>query len=72
MWVDNYNNFICNIVTNLGVCHPRGCRTPNGYEVRDEGGPRPIDLLNFSLCFNGGQHGEELTGDRTRNFYQKL
>ena len=37
-------------VTNSGVCHPRGCRTPVGYEVRDEVGPRPIDLLNFSLC----------------------
>ena len=60
------------VVTNSGVCHPRGCRTPNGYEVRDAGGPRPIDLLNFSLCFNGGQHGEESTGDRTCNFYQKL
>ena len=34
-------------VTISGVCHPRGCRTPVGYEVRDEGGLRPIDLLYF-------------------------
>ena len=59
-------------VTNLGARHPRGCRTPVGYEVRDAGGPRPIDLLYFSLCFNGGQHEEELNRGRTCNFYPKL
>ena len=62
-------------VTNLGACHPRGCRTPVGYEVRDAGGPRPIDLLNLSLCFNGGQHEEEMNTEAgratfTRNYRQ--
>ena len=55
-------------VTNSGTCHPRGCRTPVSYEVGGAGGP----LTYFtSLCvFNGGQHEEELTGDRTCNFNQ--
>ena len=44
----------------------------NSYEVRNAGGPRPIDLLYFSFCFNAGQHEEELNRGQTCNFYPKL
>ena len=35
----------------FGACHPRGCRTPVGYDFGGAGSPRLIDLLNFSWCF---------------------
>ena len=48
---DLTNASLLTCVTNSGACHPRGCRTPVGYEVRGAGGPKPIDLLYFSLWF---------------------